>query len=353
MAANRGGDGLSLRDYAGEIEAAAAIAKALAPTPFIPEALRRYTNPLERDPAKKVLDYDATVATVAAVLLAGQELELKPMASLRAITIIKGTVALSALTARAILLQRGHEIVVVETTAERAVVRARRAGSEHWQQSLWDLPRARVAGLYPGAERSNWKLQPKAMLVARATAEASRWVAADALLALPTMLEELEELDGQGPVLAIEAGPPADPPEPAAVTTKRTRKTVPAARAALPSAPPPAADPGPPVPEPPTVTPAGESADPAGPKPSKAMMDKLHLGLRDLGINDRAIGLAMVSGWAGRTVGSTTELSRAEMMAALNAIESLLSIAARQGQETAQASEEDPGPPPPDDAEPP
>src|SRR5215831_16079393 len=105
---------VSLRAWAAEAEAAAGIAKALAGTPFVPEQLRRYTNP-DAPANKRILDYDGTVATV---MLAGQELGFGPMASLRSITIIKGTVALYAIAARALLLQHGHEIIVKESTSQ-------------------------------------------------------------------------------------------------------------------------------------------------------------------------------------------------------------------------------------------
>jgi hypothetical protein len=345
-ASGRGGNGdeLSLRGWAAEAEAAATIAKALAPTDFVPDQLRRWTNPQERDPAKKVLDYDGTVQTIAAVLLAGQELGFKPMASLRAFTIIRGTVAMYAIAARGLLQNHGHEIIVVESTTERAVVRARRDGTDTWQQSMWDLPRARLAKLYPGHPDGNWSRQPKAMLIARATAEAARWVASDALLGLPYFAEEIE--DGVYEITtapaAIEA-PPAtgdgQAPASGVAAGSRTRKKSPA-RAALPVAPPST------VPEPP------QSAEPVAPvpgepaealKPTRAMMNKLHAGLRDLQITDREAALPLLGAWLEppRKLGSTTELSRDEMGLVLTRIDSLLSIAAAAG----PPDEETPEPP--------
>lgn len=345
MAASPGGE-LSLRAWAAEAEAAANIAKALAPTPFIPESLRRWENPEERDPRLRRLDYEGTVATVAAVLLAGQELHFQPMASLRAFTIIKGTVAMYALAARALLQHNGHEIVVIESTSERAVVRGRRAGSEHWQQSIWDIQRARLAGLYPGSDRGNWRTQTKAMLVARATAEASRWVAADAMLGLPLFVEEVDELpDGQEPAALAPAGAAADGEAPPAAPVTRKRRTT-VARAALPSAPP--SSPGPPVPDPPAVN--DIPAEPQGiNKPTPTQMAKLHAGLRELGVDDADRGLALVSDWAGRPITSTKQLTRTEMSRVLDRIDALL--ADRQPPPPPEGGF--PIPPPDDTAEPP
>ncbi len=353
MAAGNGGASgngeLSLRGWAAEAEAAANIAKALAPTDFVPDQLRRWQNPQERDPAKKVLDYDGTVQTIAAVLLAGQELGIKPMASLRSFTIIRGTVAMYAIAARALLLNHGHEIIVVESTTERAVVRARRFGTDQWQQSMWDLPRARLAKLYPGHPDGNWSRQPKAMLIARATAEASRWVASDALLGLPYFAEEIEdgvyEITDAPPM--IQAAPQAEADgqgaAAAAAPATRTRRKTPA-RAALPVAPPPSTVPEPPQSAEPVRPVAEEPADER--KPTRPQMNKLHAGLRDLQITDREAALPLLGAWLDppRKLGSTSELTRPEMELVLTRIDSLLSIAAH-GE---PPDEETPEAPPPE-----
>jgi hypothetical protein len=328
---------VSLRAWAAEAEAAAGIAKALAGTPFVPEQLRRYTNPAAK-PEQRVLDYDATVATVTAVLLAGQELGFGPMASLRSITIIKGTVALYALAARALLLQRGYEIIVKESTSQRAVVVARRAGGE-WQTSTWDLDRARTARLFPGAEFSNWRTQTKAMLVARATAEASRWIAADAMLGLPVMAEELEEnVDGQVP--ALEVGSAATSPPPAEPAPKTAKRKTPAARVALPAAgmPPPPEPPAAPVPQEPATVAA---------KLTAKQRTRIYTELGKIGVTGRDEGLALLGAWIGHPVESSNDLTPDEAVTVIDRLDSLLSIAATDRREDKPPDEE--GPP---DAEP-
>jgi hypothetical protein len=302
---------LSLRGWAEEAQAAAGIAKALAPTAFVPDHLRVWTNPKERDPDKRILDLDSTVAQVTAVLLAGQELEFGPMASLRAFVIIRGTVALYAIAARALLLRAGHEVVVVESTQSRAIVTARRAGSETWQTSTWDIDRAKLAGLFPGHQDGNWRKQTKSMLVARATAEGCRWVAADAMLGLPLIAEEVAD-DHAG-----EQEPPdaenAAAAEPAAPRQRKTAK----ARAALPAA-------APPLPVPEQQQPSSEPP-PGTPRPTKPQLAKLHIQLRDIGVVNAEEGLALLSAWAGRRLTSSAHMTREELdtvferMAALRA----------------------------------
>ena len=347
---------LTLRGWAAEAEAAASIAKALAPTSFIPDHLKVWLNP-DAPPSKRELDYDSTVAQVAAVLLAGQELELSPMASLRAFVIIRGTVALYAIAARALLLHAGHDIVVVESTSIRAVVRGRRAGTEDWQTSTWDLDRAKVAQLYPGKPDGNWRKSPKAMLVARATAEVARWVASDAMLGLPLIAEEVEDAE-------VEISPDGDgaaPPSTPAPTNRRRggpRAMLPVGTGLATPAPPP----------PPPAADSSSSQPPPGvPRATKAMIAKLHAGLKALQITGPDEGLALVSMWAGRKIDNTQHLTRDEIRVALERIDALRDAARadhadadvpgpRQPGDDEHAADEHPDDErkeePPDDAEP-
>jgi hypothetical protein len=353
---------VSLQAWAAEAEAAAVIARALAPTPFIPEQLRRYLNPDVRDKRELKLDYEGTVATVMAVFLAGQELGFGPMASLRAITVIKGTVGLYALAARALLQQHGHEIVVKDSTSIRAVVDGRRAGGE-WMRSIWDIDRATRARLLPGADNSNWRTQTKAMLVARATAEVARWVASDAMLGLPLLAEEIEdgpEVNGQ--MLAIESaatGPPGpapgkelDPPPPAGATKTPTKRKTTVKRAALPTAgddrPPPAPPEPPPPAQPPAAVPA--EVEPPAEKLPPQTRAKILAGLREMHITGREESLALISAWVGRQVDSTNDLSQNEAHVVIERTEALLNLGATKVE---PADEETPDPPPDDDDQPP
>ena len=323
-----------------EAEAAAGIARALAPTDFIPDQLRRWVNP-DAPASKRELDVEATVATVTAVLLAGQELEFGPMASLRAITIIRGQVALYAIAMRAILQRHGHEIVVKESTDHRAIVHARRAGTDTWQTSTWDLDRAKLMGLYPGKPDSNWRRQPKSMLVARASAEASRWVASDAMLGLPVIAEEVED-GGTGELLALPPGQAddngEDPQGTGAKTAKRKRRPPPAT-------PPEATRPAIPPPRP-------QEARREEPGISPAQRSKLYAGLRDIGVGakeNREEALALLAAWIGRPVESTNDLTQGEAGTVLDRLQALKSIGARPA--AAPDDDSDPNfPPEPEEA---
>lgn len=160
---------------------------------------------------------------VTAVILAGHELGLKPMASLKAMDIIQGTPALRAHAMRGLVMSHGHKVRLVESTPEKCVYTGRRAdeGDDAWQTVTWTLARAEQLGLL---EKKEWKKQPQTMLVARATGEICRLIASDVLHGVPYAAEELDgyvhgELAPKKAPLSITAlaGPAPATPEPTAV----------------------------------------------------------------------------------------------------------------------------------------
>lgn len=160
--------------WAYEAQQAHQIAQSLAKTSFVPATLRGKPD------------------DIAAAILAGQELGLLPMATLRSIDVIQGTPALRAHAMRALVQSHGHEVELVESTPTKCVMRGRRKGSDTWQPITWTLDRARQLGLL---SRDQWKKQPQTMLIARATGEICRLIAADVLHAMPYNAEELSTED--------------------------------------------------------------------------------------------------------------------------------------------------------------
>ncbi|BBB01022.1 hypothetical protein RVR_8254 [Actinacidiphila reveromycinica] len=192
----------ALVEWAQQADIAYQMAHKLAATSFVPQSLR------------------GKPGDVAAAILAGQELGLKPMATLKSIDVIQGTPALRAHAMRGILQNKGHEIELVETDEQHCVMRGRRAGSENWQTVVWTIQRAAKLGL---TGKGEWKKQPQTMLVARATGEICRLIASDALHGMPYAAEELsgtteltvEQVRAPLSVSAITAAPtPAAQPEP-------------------------------------------------------------------------------------------------------------------------------------------
>lgn len=171
--------------WAREARQAHQVATSLARTSFVPASMRG-----------KADDITATI-------LAGQELGLKPMASLRSLDIIQGTPALRAHAMRGLVQSHGHKVQLVESTDTHCVMRGRRKDDTEWQTVEWDLDRADKLGLLG---KSEWKKQAKTMLIARATGEICRLIASDVLYAMPYASEEL---DGEVDHYAQEVPTPA------------------------------------------------------------------------------------------------------------------------------------------------
>jgi hypothetical protein len=295
----RGGHDLAdgyLTQWAENARQVAAIAASLARTSFIPTSLR-------------AADMDATVSNVTAAVLTGAELGLTPMASLRSIDVIQGTPALRAIALRALVLNAGHEIVVRESNSTRAVVAGRRRGSSEWQTSTWTMDRAKhLAG------RDQWRTQPTAMLLARATAECARLIAADVLLAIPYITEEIQDADTDTPALEQPAAAP-----PARRTAQRRRRPTDAPPPPTPLA---VAGSGP-VDTEAAAVPSGEDEPPldddtpAAPEPAPDMitpdqLKALQAGFTNLGIRNRAQRLDQTRQIIGRDIDSANDLYRAE-----------------------------------------
>lgn len=206
-----------LADWANSATAAQAVAEQLVKTSFVPEAFRGKP-------------YEATAA-----ILAGLECGLSPMAALRSFDVIQGQAAPRALTLRAIVQAHGHEIELMESSATRCKMRGRRRGVTAWTTVDWTLDRARSLNLLG---KTNWKSQPQTMLVARATSELARLIAADAILGIAYSVEEIADGAGAGVEVPLAAPPPssvdgksepaASPPGTKRMTRKRAAQPAPA-----------------------------------------------------------------------------------------------------------------------------
>lgn len=176
----------SLAAWAQEADVAHKLAIELAKTAFIPSTMR------------------GNVGNITACLLAGNELGLSPIAALKSMDVIHGVPGLRAHAMRALLQREGHEIELLESSDTVCRMRGRRKGSENWQESVWTIARAQLAGYV--SKNAMYKTQPANMLIARATGEIARLIASDAIHGIPYTAEELR--DSQPRVTAVQAGAP-------------------------------------------------------------------------------------------------------------------------------------------------
>jgi hypothetical protein len=284
-----------LATWAQSAQAAYEVAQRLAQTAFVPEAFR------------------GNAADTTAAILAGSEVGLSPMASLRAFDIIQGTAAPRAITLRAVAQANGHDIEVVEATAQRCTVRCRRRGG-NWQQVVWTMDRARSLSL---ANKHNWKAQPQAMLVARATAEAARIVAADAILGLNGgyAVEEIDNGADESTITMRREGTKR--------TAQRTKQVVSEAEPELEPTELPTSNHGhemvTPAPEPDRNS--TETEPETGDGITSAQLKKLGALMRENDITERSVALTYVSDVIGRQVASRNELTKHEASQVIDALE--------------------------------
>lgn len=279
-----------LGEWAESASAAFQIAERLVQTSFVPAAFR--DKPVE----------------AAAAILAGVEVGLQPMAALRSFDVISGQAAARAITLRAIVQSHGHEIEVIESTATRCVMRGRRRGASEWQKVTWTIDRARDLQL---TGKDNWKKQPIAMLLARATSEIARLVAADAILGIGYSAEEVA--DGATPDAVATTTEEAVPTGTRRMSRRSTPQTdggeTPVEDAASP---------------PQTSGESGVATPDSPPSPiTAAQMKALHAGLNAAGVSDRASGLAYISEEVGRTVETSKDLTKAEASKVIDALHAL------------------------------
>jgi hypothetical protein len=344
----------------GWVQQAAAVfrlADYIAPTEFVPRTMRN--NP----------------AAIAACILAGRELDLGPMTSLRHVQVVEGSPSLSAEYKRARVLQHGHQLQITELSNTRCSVHAVRKGYPPLDLTF-TMDDARRANLVK--PRGAWETRPRRMLVARVTSEACDFLFSDLVNGLPTTeLLEAGEFDELGDTADARApGAPDGTPAPARAQRQtspgtRSRKSgSPAAAGPRAPAPPlpgedpgtgqpagsePAAGPGPTKPASGTPRASGDRASagtsgasagasqPAGkegatkpPGDTSAMIKKIQTMFgQEFGIKGRADKLRAVSALAGRRVESSADLTFSECKAVLDAMEEAANVPER-GQKVAR-----------------
>jgi len=130
-------------------------------------------------------------AEATAVILLGAELGLTPIAALRSMFEIRGQLGMYVRAQLALVQSRGHRIWTVAESDDAVTVQGHRKDDpEHVEEVTWTIARARQAGFIrrgrDGAP-SQYELQPRAMLWARAAGEVARRIASDVLSGVPEL----------------------------------------------------------------------------------------------------------------------------------------------------------------------
>jgi hypothetical protein len=276
---------VALITWAEEAKAAHALATSLAKTSFA----GNYKGKPE----------DATAA-----IMKGAEIGLTPLAALGSIHLIQGTPALSANALRAVVQAQGHEVWIVSSSDKKCIAKARRNGSEVEHTSTWTIERATALGL---AGKDQWRKQPEAMLIARATSEVCRLVASDAILGIAYAVEELDDAP-EAPKRTVQRKHRTELPGHEAVIEHAVAELEAAPlddsdTAALDAAAAVIADAG-----------MAEGI-------TRAQMTKLQATYTDLGITDRKARLNYASDVVGRPLSTSADLTKAEASDVIDALE--------------------------------
>lgn len=163
-----------------------------------------------------------TAEKAIAIILKGREMGIPPMQAFAHIAIVEGKPTMSAELMRSQIfrLVPGAVFEILELSNQGCTIRAGRPGRKTTDFS-WGPDEARAAGLLG---KQNWQRYPKAMYLARVTAEAARALFADALMGVSYTHEELapdvELDDDERPIEGAKKPGPAAKPAPAAAAPK-------------------------------------------------------------------------------------------------------------------------------------
>lgn len=176
----------------GDFDAAYRLAKNLALSNIIPDALR------------------GKPADVLVIVLYGQELGLAPMQAMQVIDVVKGRPTLRAHLWVALARKAGHRVSVTEETDTSCTVRVVRCDDPTPQTVTYTLDTAKTAGLL--LSNDNYRKNPADMLYARAASKCIRRACPEVALGFGDEYELAAASEPDRPSLAQVAAEREDAP---------------------------------------------------------------------------------------------------------------------------------------------
>lgn len=182
---------------------------------IIPRDVNEVTDLAERLAKSTLLpkSMQGKAPDVLLTILAGQEMGLAPMASLRAFHVIEGKPVLGAAGMVAVILGSGKAEYFerVDESPTSVTYETKRVGGKGPKRCTWTMEMAKAAAL---DKKDNWRLYPRAMLASRAQAELAREVYPDVILGC-FIEEEIERIPVESiPARAVEVEDAELAPEP-------------------------------------------------------------------------------------------------------------------------------------------
>lgn len=296
LALSTGTDALSRLDqWVTAAQQAHALVAPLVDTAFVPDSYRPKLDP-RATPEEKSAARAVAVANATAAVLQGISLGLDPLTALQQIYIVYGRPGMYAKMMVALVQAHGHEVWDEDLSDTRAIVCGRRKGSEHIVRIVITMDMARKARWTTNAKYAE---TPQDMLWARAAGRVCDRIASDVLKGIATVEEVRDTIQAEA---VVGSGTRT-------VSPRRRPEVAPAAIGA-------AADP-----EPPLEDEAEVVEEPAEESITDPQMRKMQALFRDAGIADRADRLAYVSQRVRREVASAKDLTKAEAVMVINALE--------------------------------
>lgn len=185
------------------------LARGIADTEFVPKGLR------------------GSVAKTTGAILYARELGLPPMTGLGSTHVIEGKAGISAEMMRALILARGHELVVKESNRDRCEMWGRRKGQEEWTKAVFTIEEANQIQVFiskdkgwgPLSSKSQWLSWRAEMLLARCTTRIARMVFPDVISGMRSV-EELQDMTTE----EVVEGEVVQPPQPAAAAPVQRKR---------------------------------------------------------------------------------------------------------------------------------
>lgn len=260
----------ALADWAQQLDAAMRIARALCNTSFVPK------------------HFQGKPEEAAAAILTGNDLGMPPMASLRSFHVINGKPDLYAEVKVAILAAHGHRVWTDLRTDEAVTVSGCRKGQDRVETITITIEQAKRAGWTTNA---TYAKTPQDMLWARAAARVCKLVAPELLHGI----NGLEEFDEPAPMrVQATLGGPVTAAEILGAAEVEDGEPRPA---------------------------GGDEPAVTAPGITTAQQRKMHALLTKTGRGERAVGLVYIAGVIGREVDSSKELTAAEAVEVIAALE--------------------------------
>ena len=133
-----------------------------------------------------------TKGAALAVIMAGDELGIPPMAALRGLFLVNGKVGMDYSLMVGLLRRAGYRVVWKDKSDTRCeLLLTHPDGTTHTE--VWDVDRAKKAKLWGNS--GPWSTYPEAMLTARCVSSAARAFAGDGLAGCYSM-DEVREISG-------------------------------------------------------------------------------------------------------------------------------------------------------------